>query len=93
MGKLDELRQIVADAFKEADTKESIEQLATLNNKIDEVQKEQDDIVNKNSELIKSYKDLVQHTSFKDDKKPIDEVGGGMPSFEDALKQFISKEK
>lgn len=91
MTRLEELRQIVADAFKEADTKEGIETLATINNKIDEVTKEHEDVINKNSELIKSYKDLIQHTSFKDDKKPMDPVGGSMPSFENMLNEFINK--
>ena len=93
MSKLEELKTIVADMFKDADDKESIEKLAKVNNAIGEVSKEQDDIVSKNAELLKSYKDLVQHTSFKDDKKPGDTVPGNTscPSFEDALKEFINK--
>ena len=93
MSRLEELRQIVADAFKTADTKESIEQLATINNKIDEVNQEQASLESKNAELIKSYKDLVQHTSFKDDNVPTDEVGTKeMPSLEEALASFMEKQ-
>ena len=95
MSKLEELKSLVAEMFKGAETKESIEQLAKVNNAIDEVSKEQDKIIGKNSELIKSYKDLVQHTSFKDDKVPGDTVPGNksVPSFEDALKEFINNQE
>lgn len=92
MGKLEQLKQQVAEMFENAENKEDIEKLATINNTIDEVSKEQDEIVSKNAELIKSYKDLVQHTSFKDSKKPGDTVTG-MPSFEDALEDFMSQNK
>ena len=95
MGKLDELRQLVADAFAEAADKSEIEKLAKINNAIEEVSKEQDDLVAKNADLIQSYKTLVQHTSFGDkpgenaseldDPKPV--------SFEDALSQFMNNKK
>lgn len=93
MGKLEELRQIVAEMFEGATEKEDIEKLATINNKINSVEEEQDAIVKKNAELITSYKDLVQHTSFKDKNVPTDSVGGTMPSFEDALASFIANQK
>lgn len=93
--KLEQLKTLVADMFKDAEDKESIEKLANINTTIDAVSKEQDSLISKNSELLQSYKDLVQHTSFKDDKKPGDAVPGNvtMPSFEDALNTFINKEK
>lgn len=95
MGKLEELRQIVADAFKEATQKQEIEQLAKINNAIEEVSKEQDDLVAKNADLVKSYKDLVQHTSFKDDGKngANNDIAPQPVSFENALKEFMSKKK
>ena len=40
MSKLEELRDLVAKAFEKAETKENIETLATINNKIDEVSHE-----------------------------------------------------
>ena len=93
MGKLNELKNIVADAFKDANTKESIETLATINNKIEEAEAEQTSLESKNAELIKSYKDLVQHTSFKNDSKvEPDPVGPTLLSVEDALAQFIENE-
>ena len=84
MSKLEELKQLVAEAFSKAEDKQSIENLATINNAITEVSKEYDEVTAKNAELIKSYKDLVQHTSFKDANKPND-IGtvNNAPSFED----------
>lgn len=93
MSKLEDLKTIVAEMFEGAESKESIEQLAKLNNSIEDVQKEQDDLTEKNAELIKSYKDLVKHSSFKDDKVPTDPVGETAPSFEDALNTFIENNK
>ena len=93
--KLNQLKTLVADMFKDAEDKESIDKLAKVNNAIDEVSEEQDALVAKHGELLASYKDAILHSSFKDDKKPGDAVPGNisMPSFEDALNQFISKNK
>lgn len=93
MGKLDELRQLVAEAFKDATEKQEIENLAKINTAIESVSKEQDDLVAKNAELIQSYKDLVQHTSFDVGDKVTDDVAPTPVSFEDALKNFMSKKK
>lgn len=93
MGKLDELRQLVADSFKEATEKQEIEQLARINNAIEEVSKEQDELIAKNADLVKSYKDLVQHTSFDVGNKVTDDVAPMPVSFEDALKNFMSQKK
>ena len=94
MGKLEELRQIVAEAFQQATEQQDIERLAKINVAIDDVSKEQDALIAKNGELIKSYKDLVAHTSFNvDNSKAIDEIAPKPVSFDDALKQFMSKKK
>ena len=93
MGKLDELKQIVADAFKEATQKQEIEQLAKINNTIEEVSKEQCELMAKNAELIGSYKELVQHTSFKPDNNVTDDVAPKAVSFDDALKEFLANKK
>lgn len=94
MGKLEQLKQQVAEAFEAAEDKATIEKLAAINNSIKEAQEELDALTDKNAELIKSYKDLVQHTSFKDDKKPADTVTGAPSlSFEEALQEFMSKNK
>lgn len=91
--KLDQLRQIVAEAFAEATQKQEIEQLAKINNAIEEVSQEQNDLIAKNAELVKSYKDLVQHTSFQPDNKATDDIAPVSVSFEAALKEFMSNKK
>ncbi len=94
MGKLDELKNLVAEQFKNATEKQDIEQLAKINNAIEEVSKEQDELVAKNADLVKSYKDLVQHTSFKPDtSNATDDVAPQPVSFEDALKNFLANKK
>lgn len=94
MSKLEELRQLVADAFKAATEQQDIERLAKINNAIDDVSKEQDVLVAKNADLIKSYKDLVQHTSFDVKSNEVtNDVAPTPISFDDALKQFMSKKK
>lgn len=93
--KLEQLRQQVADAFEKAEDKDAIEKLAAINNSIEEVSQEQQALVDKNAELIKSYKDLVKHTSFKDEaNKPGDTVTGAATfTFEEALENFMSSKK
>ena len=90
MGKLEELRQMVSDLFAEAEKKEVIEKAALVSNKIDEVEKEQNLLVDKDAELLKSYKDLVLHTSFKEAPSAGNNpAASGTVSFDDMLKQFI----
>lgn len=91
MSRLEELRQQVAEMFKDATDKVQIEQLAAINNSIDEVNREQQSLMDKNAELIKSYKDLVQHTSFKDHIANDSVPGTHEVSFEEALDNFLAK--
>lgn len=93
MGKLDELRKIVGDLFEKAEDKTVIEQAAIVSNKLDEVQKEQEELIMKNGELLKSYKDLVLHTSFKEAPPAGNNpAASGTVSFEEMLNKFINKE-
>lgn len=99
MSKLQELRAFVKTQFEQAgtDNKETIDMLAKINNGLDDVEKEQDSIEAKNAELVKSYKDLVKHTSFADSSKtPTDQVGAStdiQARLDAALKQNIAKYK
>lgn len=93
MTSLEQLRQLVANMFDGATDKEQIEQMATLNNSIDAVQKEQDELVDKNAELIKSYKDLVKHTSFSTGDKPEAGLSGTAVSIDDAIKAAMANMK
>lgn len=79
--------------FEDATDKAQIEKLATINNSIDAVKKEEDAMVEKNAELIKSYKDLVKHTSFSTGDKPGDELGGTTVSIDDAIKAAMAQMK
>ena len=91
MTKLQQLRELVANLFENATEKEDIERLAKVNNSIDEVEAEQSELTEKNAELIKSYKELVKHTSFKEQPKQVEtQPTGQAPSLEEALKNFLA---
>ena len=94
MTKLEELRAMVAQMFENAEKKEQIEQLAKVNNAIDDVEKENKELTDKNSELIKSYKELVKHTSFKEQPKQVEtQTTGEAPSLEAYLRDFLASQK
>ena len=94
MTKLEQLRATVAELFENATEKEEIEKLAKVNNSISEVEKEQNELTEKNAELIKSYKELVKHTSFKEQPKQVEvQPTGVAPSLEEALAQFLASKK
>lgn len=98
MGKLQELKDMVAKMFENATEKEHIEQLAKVNNAIAEVETEQKSLEDKNAELIKDYKDLVKHTSFanKEDggnPRSTDVKSGELPSVEKMLDAFLAKKE
>lgn len=94
MGKLEELRKLVAESFQAATQQEDVERLAKINNAIEDVSKEQDVLIAKNAELLESYKKLIQHTSFDIGNKTVtDDVASNPLSFDDALKDFMSKKK
>lgn len=90
MTKLEALRGIVNQMFEHATEKDQIEQLAKINNSIDEVEKEQQELTDKNAELIESYKKLVKHTSFKEAPKVDTPTGGPAPTLEESLKSFLA---
>lgn len=97
MGKLEELQKRVADWFNTCEDMQTITKLSELNNLATEAAQESqarvDELVAENKELLKDYKELVVHTSFKDQhNKPTDNIGG-VVSFEEALAQFQKGEK
>lgn len=87
--KLEELKQFVANLFDAATDKTIIEKSAVVNQKIEEIAKEQDEREKEYRELLRDYKDAVLHTSFK--PNPGDNSGGVPGSFdpEAAFKQFF----
>ena len=89
--KIEELRSVVAAMFANATEKEQIENLAKLNNSIDAVAEENKELTDKNADLIKSYKELVKHTSFKEEPKLETQPSGmGAPSLEESLAKFLA---
>lgn len=87
--RLEQLRAVVAQAFENATQKEQIEQLAKINQSIDEVEQEQKELEDTNADLIKSYKELIKHTSFREAPK-VDTPTGVPPSLEESLKSYLA---
>lgn len=93
MDKLETLKNLVAEWFTAAEDKQVIDKLSAIKTACDDVEVEQNKLQAENKELLKDYKDLVTHTSFNDQhNKPTDNIGGAV-SFEEALQQFMSKNK
>lgn len=91
MTKLEQLKATVAQLFENATEKEDIEKLAKVNNSISEVEAEQKELTDKNAELIKSYKELIKHTSFKEQPKQVEtQPTGQAPSLEEELAKFLA---
>lgn len=65
MTNIEELRNAIKQVFDNATDKQLIDSLSNINSLVDNVAKDQTTLESKNAELIKSYKDIVQHTSFK----------------------------
>ena len=70
MNYLDELKQGVAEAFKDATEKKDIDNMSSINAAIDCISQEQEQLMAKNKELIAAYKEAVMHpgVSGKEDK-------------------------
>ena len=96
MTKLDELREYVSKLFENATEKNIIEQSAVVSSKIDEIASEQKKQEDDYNALLKDYKDVVIHSSFK----PLDksDTGAKLPSagyqsldniFDDAIKHAM----
>lgn len=94
MSKLDDLRNYVADLFDKATEKDTIEKAAIVNNKIDEIVEEQKTSEENYNKLLKDYKDVILHSSFKPQQG---ETGAYEPiqafnpeqAFEEALKSSM----
>lgn len=58
---LEQLKQVVADAFKDASDKSTIDKMVAINSLIDNATKENAELMDKNKDLIAAYKDAVMH--------------------------------
>lgn len=65
MSYIDELRKRVNSLFENATEKEIIEQAAIVSNQIDKIEEEQKTSQENYNKLLKDYKDVVLHSSFK----------------------------
>ena len=96
MNYLDELKQRVAEAFKDATEKKDIDNMSSINAAIDCVSQEQEQLMAKNKELIAAYKEAVMHpgVSGKEDKN-MDPTNvpeaPRMPDFADFIAQNMPK--
>lgn len=91
MSYLEQLRQLVADSFKDANDKTTIENAAKINAKIEELAIEQQQLLDKNKELAAAYREQVLHTSIKPNPNIQDTTNatGGSPiSFESFLSNW-----
>lgn len=89
MNSLEQLREAVKKAFEGATDKQLIDTFSNINSLVDGVEKEQEALESKDAELIKSYKDIIAHTSFKpaqSDPVPDQVQTHEMPNVEDFFK-------
>ena len=89
MNRLEQLKEAVKKAFEGATDKQLIDTFSNINSLVDGVQKEQEALESKDAELIKSYKDIIAHTSFKpaqSDPVPDQVQTHEMPNVEDFFK-------
>ena len=96
MNYLDEVKQRVAEAFKDATEKKDIDNMSSINAAIDCISQEQEQLMAKNKELIAAYKEAVMHpgVSGKEDKN-MDPTNvpeaPKMPDFADFIAQNMPK--
>ncbi|MCQ2088149.1 MAG: hypothetical protein MJZ37_08840 [Bacilli bacterium] len=94
MGSLEQLKNLVADMFAKSENKAEIESLSAIKKACDDVEAEHNKLQAENKELLKDYKELVTHTSFKDQhNKPSNTIDGNVVSFDDAIAQAIKELK
>lgn len=87
MSKTDELRNFVSKLFEQATDKHIIEQVGAVTSKIDEIEQEQTAKQEEYNTLLKDYKDVVVHQSFKPNKA---ETGATIPNAFNNEEAFMS---
>lgn len=94
-----ELRDLISQLFDAAADKETIQKAAVVSSKIDEIEAEQKASQENYNNLLKDYKDVVLHTSFKplnaSDKGADGPTANLDPNqaFEEALKQAMNQKQ
>lgn len=92
MDKLTELRNFVADLFSAATDKTTIEKSAIVNQKIKEIEDEQQTQEKAYQDLLKDYKEVVLHTSFKDNHTTADVPNSNDFNGDDFIKNYLKGE-
>ena len=90
MDKITELRNLVADLFSAATDKTTIEKSAIFNQKLNELEADKQKSEEDYQSLLKDYKDVVLHTSFKDNHVDNSIPNTGSFDGEDFIKNFIN---
>ena len=87
-----DLTTLVKSLFDGATDKKHIEDLAKIQTALDGVNAEAQALEDKNVELTKGYKDLLKHTSFKEEPKATEtQPAGTAPDLDALLKDFLAK--
>lgn len=88
MDKLSELKEQIKVLLEGTQDTELIKSLASINDTIHGVEEEQTQLMNKNTELAKSYKEAILHGGYTD--KPVeDATGTKVVDFDNMLSDFI----
>lgn len=91
MSKLQELKSLVSSMFEHSENKSDIENLAKANKYIEEAEAEAKALNDKHLELLKDYKEVVKHTSFKPDSNVDTNPMSSAPDFDAMLNEYMSK--
>lgn len=89
MNNLEELKEQLKVLLEASEDTELIKSLAAIQNTVQGVEEEQNQLMNKNQELAKSYKDAILHGGFTN--KPIEDITGTkVVDFDTMLNEFLN---
>ena len=94
MGYLEQLKQAVADAFKDASDKETVDRMVSIQAAMDGVEQENAELAKKNHELLTAYKEAVAHpgiSTVKADDATTVKAEPKLGDFSDYVLQAIDK--
>lgn len=92
MDKLNELKEQLKVLIDNTQDTELIKSIASINDTVKGIEDEQNQLLNKNMELAKSYKDAILHGGFTN--KPVeDATGTKVVDFDTMLNEFLNKKE
>lgn len=92
MSYLEDLKNSVKALFDAAEDKDTIAKITEINKNIEGVEADTKALKDENAELLKDYKEMIKHSSFKREEDGT-RGGGTTLSFEGALQKFMSENK